>query len=133
MLPNLPKIHTKKEADFGLKFRTWILKKDPKMPSGNYELKDSRGKEWIPFAEITTEQIDSAYRSEKENLIRVVVGTPGAPDYIYQRHVPTFFVIKFPKSAEVISLGSYLLERGRSNRKSLTSERAKAISTVSFK
>ena len=135
MLPNLPTKHKKDEADFGLKFRTWILNKPIKMPSGDYELKDSRGKDSIAYSEITEEQLDSAKRSasDRGNLIRIVAGTPGAPDYSYRRNAPTFFVIHYPKCFEVIPLDSLLLERSRFKRKSLTSERARAISIITVK
>lgn len=133
MLPALPKKNNKKEADFGLKFREWILSHSPKMPTGTYELKDSNGKEYINFKEITDDQIASAERTQtdKGNLLRIVNGTPGAPDYVFFRNSPAFFVIKFPGSFEVISLGNLLAEKESGKRKSLTVKRAKDISILS--
>ncbi len=134
-LPDLPQKHNKKEADFGLKFRKWIESKIHVLPFADYELKDSLGKDSIPFSVVSEEQLDSAMRSSslKGNLIRIVSGTPGAPDYSFRRCCPTFFVIHFPKVFHVISLDTFLLEKQRSKRKSLTCERACSISTISVK
>lgn len=134
MLPSLPKRNNKKEADFGLVFREYINKK--RWPvSADFELKDSRGKDRIPYSEIRDDQWDSAARSlsDKGNLMRISVGTPGAPDYAYRRNAPTYVVIRFPKSCEVISFETLALERERSKAKSLTWERAREISVTSFR
>ena len=131
MLPDLPKKNKTKEFDLYEKFRSWFFKR--KMPVGDYELKDSRGKNYISYREITDEQIDSALRTEslKGNLTRIINGTPGAPDYTYRRHSQAFFVIRFPQSIEVITVGNLLFEKAK-GKKSLTYERAKAISTMTF-
>lgn len=135
MLPQLPQKNNKKEADFGLRFRTWIMNKVVKMPSGDYELKDSRGKDSIAYSEITEDQIDSALRSasDKGNLIRIMSGTPGAPDYSYRRNDMTYFVIHYPGKFEVIPYSNLLFEKEKSKRKSLTSDRAHAISIITVK
>jgi hypothetical protein len=132
MLPDLPKKNKKKEASDGLEFREWFFKQKS-MPVGDYELKDSRGKNYISFNEITEEQENSAKRtmSAKGNLTRVVVGTPGTADYIYRKYNQSFFVITYPKGTEVISLENLLFEKEK-GKKSLTYDRAKAISTWSY-
>ena len=132
MLPSLPKINNKTEADFGLRFRKWWQLHGMNAP---YELKDSRGKSSIPFSSITPEQIAFALsaKSSKGVLIRVEKGTVGSPDYVGFRNSPAWFVIHFPKCFEVIDAEVFVMEKERSKRKSLTAERARAISTVTVK
>lgn len=131
-LPNLPKQNKKQEADFGIAFRRWWEKKGKNAP---YELKDSRGKYSILFSEVTDDQITIglAANSDKGALIRVSSGTLGAPDYVGLRNSPYWIVIKYPKSIEVIGIQTFVLEKERSKRKSLTCSRAAEISTVSIK
>jgi hypothetical protein len=131
MLPNLPRKNKLKEFDLYEKFRTEFFKR--KMPSGDYELKDTRGKKQLNWKEITDEQINSALRtqSEKGNLIRIINGTPGAPDYRFTKNGQAFFVIRFPESIEVITVENLLFEKSKGN-KSLSAERAKAISTMTL-
>ena len=136
MLPDLPKQNKHKEADFGLRFRDYV--KHNNCLSGSYELKDSRGKTSIPFSEVTQEQIDSALmcNSDKGNLIRVIQGKPeGSPDFIYLKNSPAYIVIKYPNSFSIIGINTFLLEKERSKRKSLTESRATEISikTVQLK
>lgn len=131
-LPDLPKFNKKSEADFGLKFRKWWQAKGMNAP---YELKDSRGKNSIPFSAVTAEQIAIALgaKSSKGVLIRIEKGTVGAPDYVGFRNSPYWFVFRYPKSVEIIDAEVFVMEKERSKRKSLTSERAAAISSISVK
>jgi len=132
-LPDLPKQNRNKEAKFGLRFREYI--KYNKCLAGSYELKDSRGKSSISFSEVTQEQIDSALmcNSDKGQLIRIIQGTAGAPDYAFFRNSPAYIVIKYPHNFSIISIGTFLLEKSRSKRKSLTADRAEAISIKTIK
>lgn len=130
MLPNLPKKNKRKEADFGLIFRNML---DTEYPTASYELKDTDGKDYLNFNELNTEQINHALRnkSKKGNLIRIVSGTLGAPDYIYLKKCQySFVVIRYPKIIVFIDIDDFIKEKNVSKRKSLTSERAKAISTT---
>jgi hypothetical protein len=131
MLPNLPKKNKLAEFDLGAYFHREFFKR--KMPSGDYELKDTRGKKQLNWKEITDEQINSALRtqSEKGNLIRIINGTPGAPDYRFTKNGQAFFVIRFPNSIEIITVENLLFEKSKGN-KSLSAERAKAISTMTL-
>jgi len=131
MLPNLPKKNKLAEFDLGDHFRSNFFKR--KMPSGDYELKDTRGKKQLNWKEITDEQINSALRtqSEKGNLIRIINGTTGAPDYRFTKNGQAFFVIRFPNSIEIITVENLLYEKSKGN-KSLSAERAKAISTMTL-
>ena len=135
MLPNLPKKNKHKEASDGLDFRSWFSRNYHKFEDCDFELKDSRGKDNIAYSEITQEQIDSALRtqSDKGNLVRIVNGTPGAPDYTYHRRATAYFVITYPKITHLITINNFLHEKEHSKRKSLTEERASAIATISVK
>jgi len=134
MLPPLPKKNQKKEADFGEVFRAWVMKGG--RLTGSYELKDSRGKDYIPFSEITQDQEMHGLRtrSDKGNLVRVENGFPvGAPDFIYLRNCPAYVVIRFPGHFECIDIQMIIQERSMCGRKSLTSKRAAEISVASVK
>jgi len=129
-LPDLPQQNKHKEADFGLRFRKWWNLHGKGCP---YELKDTRGKEYLNYNEVSEDQIAVALASgtEKGVLLRIVSGTPGSPDYIGVKNTVSYIVIKYPKSFEVITIGNFLHEKETNKRKSLTIERAKAISSVS--
>ena len=130
-LPNLPKQNKKKEADSGLRFRSWF-EKHPTPISCSLEMKDSRGKDYISYKEITQEQIKSglANKSDKGNLIRISSGTIGTADYYYLRNSLAYVVIKYPKFFCLIDIETLNLEIKRSDRRSLTSRRAKEIATI---
>lgn len=128
-LPSLPKQIKGPEADFGIEFRCWWTAHPL---CGNFELKHTRGRNSLPFAAVEAEQVtmgNAAY-SRKGTLVRITVGTPGAPDYIGQRNQITWIVIRFPKAFYLVSLEAFLMEKKRSIRKSLTSERAESIATI---
>jgi len=128
-LPNLPKQNKHKEADFGINFRRWWERNGK---NANYELKDSRGKSYISFKEITDEQIAIALGSQTEKgvLIRITNGTIGSPDYIGIKNTVSYIVIKYPKKFVVITIDNLLHEKETYKRKSLTSERACEIATT---
>jgi len=131
MLPNLPKKNKTAEFDLGAHFHNEFFKR--KMPSGDYELKDTRGKNYLNYNEITEEQINNALRTQspKGNLTRIMSGTNGAPDYTFRKNLQAFFVIRYPESIEVITVENLLYEKGK-GKKSLTHGRAKAISTMTI-
>lgn len=121
----------KREASFGILFRHWI-KANP-MFSCALEDKQSTTNS-IPFSCLAQAQIDwaMAISSDKGALIRVI-GSSGEPDYIWCRNMPAYVVIRFPREFHLISIGTFVLEKERSKRKSLTTERAKEISTRTVK
>ena len=131
MLPNLPKKNKHKELDFGTKiFRSWILSNPPGI-SGTYELKTTLTNS-IPFSCLEDTQIDASLtikHGEKGYLIRNMSGTIGAPDYSYHYKEPAWIVIKYFKFFCIIDIDVFLNEKQISKRKSLTSDRAKAIAS----
>lgn len=129
-LPELPRVLKRREADFGIEFRRWWEKHPIR---GNFELKHTRGSNSLPFSSVEDEQlvVGKAANSRKGILLRLTVGTTGAPDYVGQIEQPVWIVIRYPRAFYVISINTFLLEKSRSKRKSLTSERAAAIATIS--
>lgn len=129
-LPDLPTQHKAKEADFGVEFRRWWEKH---RIDAIWELKHTRGKDYLPFGALEPEQITFLLSAESRNgvLTRVTVGTTGTSDYIGLIRKPAFVVIRYTKYFYIISIDSFLFERDRSSRKSLTEDRAQAIATYS--
>lgn len=119
------------ESKFALLFRHW-LRANPRF-SCAFELKQTTGGS-IPFSALEEHQADYllAIKSDKGTLIRIQ-GTNGEPDYIYLRKFPANVVIKFPLEFHLIDIETFLLEKKRSKRKSLTNARAREISLISVK
>ena len=122
----------KREAKSGVLFRHW-LKANPQFDC-SYEMKDTRGKDYLNFSAVKDNQISyaQAIQSDKGTLIRVQ-GTNGEPDYVYLRSAPAYIVLKYPKSFQIIKIREFLLEKSSSERKSLTEARAKHIAVISVK
>ncbi len=130
-LPDLPKKNKHKETDFGTKiFKPWIHNNAHLFFSCTFELKDSKGKDSIPFNSVDDPQIDASLTvkwGKGGYLIRNLMGTIGAPDYSFYRNAPAYIVIHYPKGFVIIDIETFLEEKKRSPRKSLTWERAKEI------
>lgn len=125
-LPELPKKRQHKEADFGLKIREYIESEMP--PTAAFELKTTRGKDYFPFSELTDVQVHNGLKIQgKGNLIRIAVGTPGAPDYIWLRQEDYFIVIDYPGFFAFVRLDDFLRQRKNDLTSRLTADRAKAI------
>jgi len=122
----------KREAQSAIKFRHW-LRANP-FRTCSIENKDSRGKDYLNFSEVKEAQLNYglAISGDKGVLIRTE-GVEGLPDYIYMRGEPSFIVIKYPKSLQIISVGAFIEEKKKSKRKSLTETRAGEISIKSIK
>lgn len=71
-----------------------------------------------------------AIKSKVGVMLRVVAVAEGMPDYIWLREEPAYVVIKFPDIMCIIDIEVFVNERDTSKRKSLTSERAEAISVT---
>lgn len=92
-------------------------------------MKDTRGLSSLPFVEVSQAQLDygMAIKSDKGVLLRVQAVAEGMPDYVYLRNEPANIVIKYPHCFVMIDVETFMLERGRSERKSLTEGRAKDL------
>lgn len=119
----------KREADFGTLFRHWL--KTVAMISAAFELKQTRSNS-LPFSDVKEHQIDAlaAAASRQGILYKAPDDSRGIKpfDYFYLKHSLAFVVIKYPKFFVMIEVDDFIKEKKLSKRKSLTSERAKAIS-----
>lgn len=102
-LPELPRVHKKREADFGVRFREYLEQHPPVEDNVWYELKDTRGKASFPLREIKSKQRAYAHliQCDKGVLVRVR-GVQGEPDYVYTRKTAVYYIIKYPKSFYII-------------------------------
>lgn len=119
----------KREARSSIIFRHW-LRANPQQ-SCSYEIKDTRGKDYLLFSELKEDQINYglAIKNDKGVLIRVEAVQTGLPDYVYLRSVPAYIVIKYPNMFIIITIEDFVKEKQKSKRKSLTSGRAKEIAS----
>lgn len=126
---DLPRQNKKKEADFGLILREWIMN-NPYMTC-TFETKFAHANNSLPFSEVKDKQIAyaRAIRGDKGVLIRNR-DDEGIPDYTYLRSEPSYIVIKFKSCFVLIDPETWVLESKRSKRRSLTESRAKEISNL---
>lgn len=119
----------KREATFGTLFRHWIRANPPK-ETCHFELKQTT-KDSIPFSCVEKGQLEygEAIKDSPKGVLMRNMGGNGEPDYSYLYRDPVFIVIKYPAFFCIISLASFLAEKEKSTRKSLTVARALEIST----
>lgn len=117
------------ESKSSVLFRHWI--RVNKMTTRSIEVKDTRGKNYLSFSEVSQDQLDfgMVIKSDKGVLIRTQAVATGTPDYIYLRNEPADIVIKYPKFFAVIDVANFIFEKEKSKRRSLTAGRAKDIAT----
>lgn len=123
----LPRKNKKEEANFGLELRDHIKKmKSPIFTTTTWlELKDTDGKDYLNFKEVSDIQIAEGLKTKcTGSLVRVTVGTTGTQDYIWRYKDPAYVVIRYPKAWCFIDIEVFVMEKQRSKRKSLTKERA---------
>ncbi len=126
---DLPRQNKKKEADFGLILREWIMK-NPRTTC-TFETKFAHANNSLPFSDVKDKQIAyaRAIRGYKGVLIRNR-DDDGIPDYTYLRGEPSYIVIKFKRTFCLIDPETWVIESKRSDRRSLTEARAKLISNL---
>ena len=130
-MQDLPHKNKKEEADFGLELRKYINKMDEHIFTTTtwLELKDTDGKEYLNFNAVSDIQIAEGLKTKRTgSLVRVTVGTTGTQDYIWRYKDPAYIVIRYPKSWCFIDIETFVNEKERSKRKSLTEDRAQALS-----
>jgi len=105
------------------------------MPSSAFELKQCSGS--LPFSAVAEHQVDAllAVKSDSGLLYKAPDDSRSVKpfDLFYMRGAYAYVVIKYPRSFQIISIDTFLLEKGRSKRKSLTEARAKEISVISVR
>jgi len=116
----------RREAKFSILFRHWIMA-NPQV-SCTFEMKDTRGKDYLPFSEVKEHQIDYglAIKGQHGVLMRVQ-GINGEPDYSYFRNAPAWVVIKYPKFFCIVDVEKFHEEHIIYKQKSLSIERARRI------
>lgn len=114
----------KHEADFGLRFRHWLMTNPIKLACW-FEIKDTRGKASFPLKEWKEEQRNfaEALRYSTKGVLVRTDGTTGLPDYKHAYQEPTFVVIKYNDGFVLIEAETLKLQKGTS----LTWEKAKDI------
>jgi len=136
MLTNLPELTThkkQKEADFGLLIAQQYVKGRVFPYPHQLELKDTYGKDSMLFKEVSDLQLIKCLKIKHEGvLIRNTVvssnGTAGIPDYCWTDKQAVYIVIRYPKSWCFVDIDTFVLEKERSKRKSMTESRAREIS-----
>lgn len=122
----------KREQAFTTRFRSY-LRANP-MPSSAFELKQTTT-DSIPFSVLQEHQADAlrACKSSDGLLYKAPDDSRGVKpfDMFYLRSSFAWVVIKYPKAFHIIDIDTFLLESSRSKRRSLTSARAREISTIS--
>lgn len=127
--PHTKHAMTKRESKFGLLFRHWVMSNRINLISCTFELKQTIT-DSIPFSCVEQAQLDHGMAvkwGKKGALIRVEAGTVGAPDYVYFYNAPAYVVIRYPDFFAIIDIESFIVEKERSKRKSLTADRARDI------
>lgn len=122
----------KREADFGLLFRHW-LKANPLRTSCAFELKQTT-EDSLPFSSVKEHQIDALMASWSYNglLYKAPDDSRGIKpfDYFYLRFAQAYIVIRYPDCFVLIEPMTFLHEKEKSKRKSLTSARAREIAVT---
>lgn len=120
----------KREANFTLLFRHW-LKANP-MESAAFELKQTRT-DSLPFSDVKDHQLEALLASKGSGLLyKAPDDSRGIKPYdlFYLRKAGAYVVIRYPSCFVLIDAAKFALESARSKRRSLTSKRARALSTV---
>ena len=120
----------KREAAFTQLFRHW-LKANP-MYSAAFELKQTTT-DSLPFSDVQEHQMAALMAAEGEGLIyKAPDDSRGIKpfDIFYLRHATSYIVIKYPHFFVIILARVFGYEKAMSARKSLTSRRARELSTV---
>lgn len=118
----------KREAEFTIYFRHW-LKSHP-LDCAAFELKQTTENS-IPFSDVKDHQLDAllAVSANLGFIYKIPDDSQGIKpfDMLYLRKALAFVVIKYPEFFVLIDPFTFVEEREISERKSLTSERAREI------
>lgn len=119
----------KREANFQSTFGKWA--KQVYRKTAAFELKQTQTNS-LPFNSLQNHQAQALLHARWETLFYKIpdVGYQNPFDCFTLSGVPAYVVIKYPDFFCLIDIETFLLEQKRSKRKSLTSERAKELSTT---
>ncbi len=118
-----------REKDFQSIFSKWIKINYKK--SAVFELKLTHSNS-IPFSAVVPHQIDALWNTKHRHIAYKLpdVGYQNPYDCIFLKQIPAFVVIKYPSFFCLIDIDIWIEESNISKRRSLTSERARELSTV---
>jgi hypothetical protein len=118
-----------KEKDWQVIFNHWL--KEVYRSTGAFELKRAVN-DVLPFDKVVPHQVQGLLNARHGVLALKLPDSMGLQwpfDCFSLAGVPAYVVIRFSKSFELIDIDTWMLEVKRSKRKSLTYQRACAIST----
>ncbi len=132
-LPELTKYKKQEESDFGVLIAQQYSKGKIFPYPHQLELKDTYGKDSMLFKEVSDLQLIKCLKIKHEGiLIRNTIsssnGAAGIPDYSWTDKQAVYITIRYPKSWCFIDIDTFVLEKERSKKKSMTEERAREIS-----
>lgn len=121
----------KAESQFQTVFNQWL--RDVYKRTGAWELKHTRGKSSFPFSEVKDHQI-RALQVAHHNVLAYKIPDDSMSykpfDCISLAQEPARIVIRYPKFFCLIDVETFILEKSRSKKKSLSADRAKDISIL---
>lgn len=119
----------KHESKSGTRFKHWVHANAERLATSTFEMKDSRGKEYLPWKELKMKQLDYGLAIEegKKGAFIRTQGGNGEPDYIFLKYVPAYIVIKFPSCFCMIDVLKVWENMPIGQKGSLTVEEAKRI------
>jgi hypothetical protein len=129
-LPNLPTKHNKPEAHFGEQLVKHVS--NLKEPFFNYpcwiEIKETTDNVFY-YRQLEELQVSKLLKIKNEGLlIRITEassnGSHGIPDYAWTYKQPAYVGIRYAKSWCFIDIETFVMERDRSKKKSLSESRA---------
>jgi len=133
MLPPLPAIKNKREANWTTNYlKEWVLEKST-IPSGPIEVKVTTTNS-LPFSAVSENQLQDLHKCTTAKGFwykHPDTGMANRFDVTFYRNSPAYIIIKYPKSFYVITVGTFILEKKNSKRKSLTALRAESIAIIS--
>ncbi len=119
----------KHEASFNSYFNKWL--KNVHKKTGAYELKQTKGNS-LPFDAVVPHQVAALLQVKHGVFVFKIpdAGYQNPYDCYSMVKQPAYVVIKYPDFFCLIDIDDWVVEEGLLERRSLTSSRAREISTV---
>lgn len=118
----------KSEQAFTVKFNNWL--KTSYKGTACFEIKDTRGREYLPFSEVKEHQIRALQVARHNTLVyKISDSAMGYKpfDVFCMTQMPAYIVIHYPNGFVLITIDIFVIESKKSKRRSLTWERAQSI------
>ena len=118
-----------KEKDFQTTFSHWL--KQVWKKTGAFELKITHT-DSLPFSDVKDHQIAALEQTRWGTMVFKIpdAGYQNPYDCYCMTQQPAYVVIRYPTFFCLIDIDTFTLGRSRSKRKSLTSSRARELSTI---